>query len=660
MKLIKCYVSSFGKLKDFEINFESGLNTIKEDNGFGKTTLSVFIKSMFYGLSGTGKRSIEDNERLKYKPWNTTERFGGYLIFEWKDKKYKIERFFGNKESEDSVRLFDVETNKEFFSLENLGRRIFDIDEEGFLSTTFLSQKDFEARSNASITSKFNQSCMPEDADAFNGAVKLLEGKIKEYKLQRGEGGKISDTTKKITIVENKLQSAYNSSSTVDLLNQEIKEYEKDLENANNEYAILSKKGVEIGRSEAISIKKSTLEQNEKDLEKYTSEKAKVDYILNQNKVTEEEISTLKTCIDDLVKTRASIDAYQTLTQQKQQQKNTKNNTLIFAILFGLFAVVSVISFAILNVTILGIASLVLALACAGIFVLNKFSKNKGENKENLELEKKLNNFLDIEREYCESINSFFARFNLFNYDSYAEKLNAIEEGRKSQKELEQRIQILKTNIQEIQKDLKDVPKDLVKESAEEISAQIREKQDKIRTLTGLISSKKTTLLTYDDEVASIPELEGLKDQLITKLEEEKKQYKIFQKTLEMLKMADENLKSKYRKPLEDSFNKYLNYIEEEKEFNAIIDVDLGVYIEEKGQLKSKDFYSEGYKNLFEICKRFALTDVIFTGEKPFIILDDPFFNLDDEKINKSLKLIKKLSTEYQIIYFVCHESRRA
>ena len=50
---------------------------------------------------------------------------------------------------------------------------------------------------------------------------------------------------------------------------------------------------------------------------------------------------------------------------------------------------------------------------------------------------------------------------------------------------------------------------------------------------------------------------------------------------------------------------------------------------------------------------------MLFTKEKPFLILDDPFTNLDDEKIKNAIDLIKKLSEEYQIIYFVCHDSRR-
>jgi uncharacterized protein YhaN len=132
MKLIRCYVSSFGKLKDFTFDFNAKLNTIKEDNGWGKSTFATFIKSMFYGLNDT-KRSVAENERTKYKPWNSTERFGGYLVFSWGDKQYKLERFFGNKEAEDTVCLYDAISGKVLSNDKDWGKRIFQIDEEGFL-----------------------------------------------------------------------------------------------------------------------------------------------------------------------------------------------------------------------------------------------------------------------------------------------------------------------------------------------------------------------------------------------------------------------------------------------------------------------------------------------------------------------------------------------
>ena len=103
MKINKCYIENFGKLSKYEYIFESGLNIIKQNNGYGKTTFATFIKSMFYGLDDGRK---QDSERKKYFPWQGGE-YGGNLEFEVNDKKYKIERFFGNKPTQDFFRLYD-------------------------------------------------------------------------------------------------------------------------------------------------------------------------------------------------------------------------------------------------------------------------------------------------------------------------------------------------------------------------------------------------------------------------------------------------------------------------------------------------------------------------------------------------------------------------
>ena len=63
-------------------------------------------------------------------------------------------------------------------------------------------------------------------------------------------------------------------------------------------------------------------------------------------------------------------------------------------------------------------------------------------------------------------------------------------------------------------------------------------------------------------------------------------------------------------------------------------------------------------KDLIYICMRLSLVQVLFKEEHPFIVLDDPFVNLDELKINNAFKLIKKMSKDYQIIYFICHSSR--
>ena len=55
---------------------------------------------------------------------------------------------------------------------------------------------------------------------------------------------------------------------------------------------------------------------------------------------------------------------------------------------------------------------------------------------------------------------------------------------------------------------------------------------------------------------------------------------------------------------------------------------------------------------------RLALVDAMYGEEKPFLILDDPFVNLDQEKVTAGNELLNEVSKEYQVIYFTCHDSR--
>ena len=106
--------------------------------------------------------------------------------------------------------------------------------------------------------------------------------------------------------------------------------------------------------------------------------------------------------------------------------------------------------------------------------------------------------------------------------------------------------------------------------------------------------------------------------------------------------------------------NKYIKLLAENSNIidKTMIDIDLNTNIEVDGEKKSLEVFSTGYKDLIGICTRLALIDSIFEDETPFLILDDPFVNLDEEKIKKAVSLIKDISKKYQIIYFSCHESR--
>ena len=201
---------------------------------------------------------------------------------------------------------------------------------------------------------------------------------------------------------------------------------------------------------------------------------------------------------------------------------------------------------------------------------------------------------------------------------------------------------------------------DLYKKNAQmvkDLTKTLKELQEKNNFLNSELSKKITSLSRYDELSYSLMDLVNEKMQIQDCIEESIKETELLKQTLKFLIKADENLKSKYRQPLTEALNRYLQLLTDvNKTLN--IDIELKVTVEEKGGAKQVDFYSKGWQNIFEICKRFALTDVLFPEDKPFIILDDPFYNLDNAKLESALKLVNELSKDYQIIYLTCHNSR--
>lgn len=199
MKLLDLYVENFGKLSRYSYKFKDGMNAIWSENGSGKTTLSVFIRAMFYGLNAERKQSLDENDRKKYAPWQGG-RYGGSLSFSEGGKRYRIERFFGAKASDDTFRLENMDTGSLSVDYsENIGYEIFNIDAQGFERTIFLSEKNLGgAIVNDTISAKLSDLVGTDgDVGAVSGALARLEERRKYYQ-KRGNSGEIAVLRTKI------------------------------------------------------------------------------------------------------------------------------------------------------------------------------------------------------------------------------------------------------------------------------------------------------------------------------------------------------------------------------------------------------------------------------------------------------------------------------
>lgn len=671
MKLLSCYVSSFGNLKDFSYDFTDGLNTVKQDNGWGKSTFASFIKAMFYGLNGS-KRTIEENERKRFAPWNSTEKFGGNIIFLWKGEKYKIERFFGNKESEDTVKLYDLATNKVYTegkAVENLGKRIFSIDEEGYLSTTYFSQKDFEIKSNTSITAKYNEICEIQDSGAFDDALNKLDVKIKELK-SRGDKGKIADLKRAISAVNDSIERTKLSVQAAGELKKDLETVKAESENLDKNIKELTLKLESASKKEAEREREKRRAAINAELSETADKKATAERVLNGKNVSESQISGCEKCIADLRETGARLktlkaDISDFAPIQKPAVKPDKS-----PIIFAVIAAVLIVCGAVLSVFGYLWALVVLGLGViAGAFAVYKIlfarSKTINERESSSKLaeiyERKMHDYKECEiseNQIVNGLNAFFNGFDFADGFSYEQKLSALKDAVKTVKECDKIADKLNAELAEL-KELGISTETDETESVSSLNEKLKVATDWYKQKVSDAERLKTRIDALELAADSLIDAENRRAELKEQLVECEKQLKILTLTMEFLVKADEALKIRYRAPLSDSLNKYVKMIAGEN-ISVSIDTDMKVAVEAGGAERETEFFSKGYRNLFEICKRFALTDILFTTEKPFIILDDPFYNLDDEKLKQSLSLIAKLSEEYQILYLVCHESRRA
>ena len=134
--------------------------------------------------------------------------------------------------------------------------------------------------------------------------------------------------------------------------------------------------------------------------------------------------------------------------------------------------------------------------------------------------------------------------------------------------------------------------------------------------------------------------------------------YAILTRTGDLLRQADKQLKDKYITPVRQHFSEYAALLEAALGEQLTMTPDFTVRFEQNGAAHSDQHLSAGQRSLCAFCFRMALLENMYPGEKPFLILDDPFVHLDKTHMDRVKELLQTLSEKWQLLYFTCHESR--
>ena len=187
------------------------------------------------------------------------------------------------------------------------------------------------------------------------------------------------------------------------------------------------------------------------------------------------------------------------------------------------------------------------------------------------------------------------------------------------------------------------------------------EEADLTRRLDGLASALAETRAEAERLERRGEALPGLKDDLARRREErdrDEADCRLLDRTMELLTQAREELSRSYLGPIREGFARYLERLTGRREEAVFLSGELTVRLERRGEARELDCFSAGQADLILFCLRLALVDALFSGERTFLVLDDPFADLDDARLSAALALLRELGEERQILYLTCASAR--
>ncbi len=711
MKLLKVYVENFGKISKTEYDFSDTLTTFYHENGYGKTTLSTFIKAIFYGLPKVTK-STKFNDREHYYPFDGG-KFGGNLTFEKDGKIYKIVRFFDKtSETKDEITLYENDNLVNVIP-ENIGKWVFGVDEASYSRTLYFSEASSINQTSSDITFKLTGVVDSSDDESFVYAKKILEESRKNLK-KTGNKGEIADIKKEIFSINEEISNLKSIDSALGAKYEERNSILNDIDIAESKLKKVSELKIKLDNFNTYESYLSEAENIKSDIDKI-----KQDYpfgLVSESDLTALKNSATNFCDLNREKARLVVDGEKqneyerlsntfkngvpttldlgnlkndinTLEVKKESKKSIKNMPLF---LIGILEIIVGVVLLFLN-PILG----VLFLGVAVSFISTSFLINTNKKVDNSESVKKIENYLNqygvtnpnylagvyelenkiekfnylskelreklayknkIDNSYNESLETIKAIFNkyklvIYKIDNIIEQINGIERDINNIKIKREALDniVNKAEKYKREKGLDKKPENLL--NYDEVNSKCKELREKLAFIDRQIKNS-------EDLLETLPQKEIYLNELLEKQEKLIKRYEDISLTLNYLLKSEETLKNKYVNPVKDTFIKYASVLEKVLGERVSMDKNFEIYFERSGENKSREYLSAGQSILCDLCLRLALIDNMYKDENPFILLDDPFITLDEKHIIMALELIKNLSKDRQIIYFTCHESR--
>ena len=699
-----CHIAQFGKWKDADFSFSPGKNSFLWDNGYGKTSFIYFFKLMFYGVSGDRKQDLEENERKHYMPFQGAS-FGGRIIFRIGEKRYRLERSFGIKKSEDSFRLFDEDSGKESKDYsENIGEELFALDAESFQRVCMISHEDLHFSMNSRMHAKLgNVAEDQEDMKKFQQVQTILKDginalspnrrtgnifklKMQEEELSSGLYGKealenavLSIEKEVLSLMEKEARRKEEGKALEAELSQRISEKDslgkwmsyaqkkEEWEKAEYRYENALKwyyqdRFSEIPEEKKALLWKEEMQSLQEQIRSIKKEIEKVSEVGEENAGVEAEkeggivLPLEEASVPGASRAKKDTSKNETIGNGTKEMGQYGTSPVVLFALAGLGLLFVLLFFGKLFGMPLGLPSALFLLLGILSLSLCFFLWWSGEQKKRVWQEKQEE---EENRQRKQQAIRFASLEELLSRFHKLEDMQDLEQEAVGRKEEflrfveeeggEQAFSLL----EEKQKEWEEGPS--LEESRRKLEVFRKEEEERREEIRKKRAEREEKVRDLD----FLEEQERLLAQKKEEREALEKRYNLLQKTKAYLEMAKERFALQYKEPILEAFQKYFQSIcTEPLQFQMSEDLELSFV--DRGLSREQGYLSEGLQDLCRFCQKLAIFDAMFREEKAFLLLDDPFSHLDEKNGARARALLEELAESRQIFYFTCSEERRA
>lgn len=698
----KIEIAVFGKFRDFEMEFDKGYNEFILENEFGKSTITDFILFMLYALpkKQPKDKTLASHLLKKYMPWDSDGKISGAMELLADGKLYRIERF-QRETGSGKATVRDALSGAEVDISDSPGMHFFKVDYDTFLRTFALRQNDMNFYKTDGIENALkNLVTTGDESVSFDTAVAALRKKKTKYQHTGRTGGLIYSLPKEISLIDeqsfmltrelsdisDRLGDANDISQKLESAEAKQKELEQKQQYAAACDAARTLKNVKEAEEEIQVLKrKLSIADGKKTTEELKTAQAAFDVLSVLEKKSESSKNRAEALKLEYQNIVDSCKNYQLIKDNKQEVKNlcaAKNKINSVLVFVGLFVIIlamacaivlkqsPVVFFTSIGIAVLGIVVLLLG------FILKvkvKIPQKYGVNQAGLRA---------LYDEFCKAQDKLDALHPTLTQamQESDEDFNALTDakahceafGFKDRNEISEAMALKQSseiiNFQ-IEKSERQKAELLGGNTIQQITELARggdvggpTENDIQKQMTFLSMEKQQLMKTAVELSDCVKEKEELGRKLTANMAEKEKLKKelaeavytndVLTLAIDALCEAYDKINSIYSPILSEKAEAPLKAFTCGKYKKLFLDKNFEIRLQSETETKELGYFSKGTQEAVYFALRNAVGEIIAGKDGLLLVLDDPFWALDDARVQKAREYLKILAKDKQIIVF--------